>query len=91
MWTKALDAMLTHLFREGDFKLTFPDGMTKTYGDGGTPSVAVTLKSADLPRRLIMSPDLAVGEAYMNGDLVIENDDLYGFLSLAIQNKARQG
>src|SRR6056297_909631 len=74
MWTKALDAMLTHLFREG-----------------GTPSVAVTLKSADLPRRLIMSPDLAVGEAYMNGDLVIENDDLYGFLSVAIQNKARQG
>lgn len=91
MWVKALDRMLTHLFRQGDLKITYPDGTPRRYGDGGSPSVALTLHDTTLPRRIVLSPDLAVGEAYMDGRLTIEEDDLYGFLSLAIGNIAAQG
>ncbi|MEM8774000.1 MAG: cyclopropane-fatty-acyl-phospholipid synthase family protein [Pseudomonadota bacterium] len=91
MWIKALDAFLSHLFRNGEFILTYPDGETRRYGDGSEPRVSVTLHSEDLPRRIIMSPELATGEAYVDGDLTIEEDDLYGFLTLAIQNIAAQG
>lgn len=91
MWIKLLDAFLRHLFRKGELRLTFPDGTKQTYGDGGTPSVAITLNEENLPRRIIMSPDLAVGEAYTDGTLTIENDDLYGFLTLAVSNIADQG
>lgn len=94
MWTKALDALLSHLIREGTLTVTFPDGTVRSYGDNGTAraqSVALTLHEPALPRRIVLSPDLAVGEAYMNGELTIEGDDLHGFLTLAIRNIAAQG
>ena len=91
MWTKALDAFLSHLFQKGEFVLTYPNGETKRYGDGDGHRAAVTLHTEDLPRRIIMSPELATGEAYVDGTLTIENDDLYGFLTLAIQNIASNG
>lgn len=91
MWNKTLDAFLTHLFKKGDFALTFPDGKTRHYGDGTGPRVAVTLHDPSLPRKIVLSPDMAVGEAYMDARLTIEGDDLRGFLTLAIRNLARQG
>ncbi|WP_412505163.1 class I SAM-dependent methyltransferase [Roseovarius sp. SYSU LYC5161] len=94
MWTKALDALLSHLIREGTLTVAFPDGTVRSYGDNGTAraqSVALTLHEPALPRRIVLSPDLAVGEAYMNGELTIEGDDLHGFLTLAIRNIAAQG
>ncbi len=91
MWSKALDRMLTHLFRKGELHITYPDGATRRYGDGTTPSVALTLHDDTLPRRIILSPDLAVGEAYVDKRLTIEDDDLSGFLSLAISNITAQG
>lgn len=91
MWVMLLDRMLTHLFCEGDLKVTFPDGTTRRYGSGDAPSVAIALHDDNLPRKIILNPDLAVGEAYMDKRLTIEDDDLYGFLSLAIGNIARRG
>ncbi|WP_297774199.1 cyclopropane-fatty-acyl-phospholipid synthase family protein [uncultured Roseovarius sp.] len=92
MWTKALDRLLTHFFKEGRLSVTYPDGNTQHYGPGaGGPEVAVVLHDPDLPRRIVLSPDMAAGEGYMNGTLTIEGDDLYGFLSLAIMNIGAQG
>ncbi|WP_421997441.1 class I SAM-dependent methyltransferase [Roseovarius confluentis] len=91
MWTKILDVFVTHLFRKGDFSLTYPDGTTRRYGNGGTPSAAITLHDPALPRKIIMSPELAVGEAYMDGTLTIVDDDLRSFLTLAVSNMAAQG
>ena len=92
MWTRTLDAMLTHLMRHGSLTITFPDGKTRRYGSGKDgPSVAVKLHDDSLPRRIVLSPDMAVGEGYMDGKLTIENDDVYGFLTLAITNIAAQG
>ncbi|MCZ4354329.1 cyclopropane-fatty-acyl-phospholipid synthase [Roseovarius aestuarii] len=107
MWTTVLDRFLSHLIRQGRLRLTFPDGTSRIYGSGADRSetngpdkdspdlngldVGVTLHDPTLPRRIALSPDMAVGEAYMDGRLTIENDDLYGFLSLAIANLAAQG
>ena len=41
MWTKALDGLLTHFFKSGCLRVTYPDGITRTYGAGGD-CVAVT-------------------------------------------------
>jgi cyclopropane-fatty-acyl-phospholipid synthase len=91
MWTGIFDAFLTHLLREGDLRITFPDGRTRRYGDGAGEPVAVTLHDPALPRKIILSPDMAVGEGYMDGRLTIADDDLYGFLTLAVRNMAAQG
>jgi cyclopropane-fatty-acyl-phospholipid synthase len=92
MWNMMLDKMLRHLVREGELSVDFPDGERRVYGDAARGTkVAVTLHDETLPRRLLISPDLATGEAYMNGQLTIENDDLGGFLGLAVHNIAAQG
>jgi cyclopropane-fatty-acyl-phospholipid synthase len=92
MWTKALDGFLTHLFKHGRLRVTYPDGETRSYGPGGdAPEAAVTLHDPALPRRIIISPDMAIGEGYMDGTVTFEGDDVYGFLSLAIMNIATQG
>jgi len=91
MWSKALDHLLSHLFRYGRLRVTYPDGTTRAYGPGDGPESAVTLHDPALPRRIVLSPDMGVGEGYMNGTFTIDGDDVYGFLSLAIQNIAQQG
>lgn len=91
MWTKALDGLLTHLFKRGRLRVTYPDGQTRDYGPGDGPEAAVTLHDPTLPRRIVISPEMAIGEGYMDGTVTFEGDDVYGFLSLAIMNIAAQG
>ena len=92
MWTNVLDRLLTHMMRNGSLSVTYPEGETRTYGSGTDgASVAVTLHDKSLPRRIVLAPDLAAGEGYMDGTLTIENDDLYGFLELSISNIAAHG
>ncbi|MFY0690516.1 MAG: class I SAM-dependent methyltransferase [Paracoccaceae bacterium] len=89
MWTMLFDVMLTHFVRIGTLRVTLPDGTTRQYGDGTAPAAAIHIKDPSLPRRIVTNPDLGVGEGYMDGTLTIEDDDLYGFLELAVRNAAR--
>ena len=91
MWDRILDQMLARLIKAGTLVLTLPDGRTRRYGDGIGPQVVVTLHDPALPARLVLNPDLAVGEAYMAGTLTIEGDDLHGLLALAITNTTETG
>lgn len=92
MWTRVLDRMLRHLMQQGLLRVTYPDGTQRHYGRGhGGPAVGIALLDPGLPRKIVLSPELAVGEAYMDGRLTIEGDDLYGFLELSILNIAAQG
>jgi cyclopropane-fatty-acyl-phospholipid synthase len=90
MWNSALDRLLSHLVRQGELSVTFPDGTTRSYG-AGEPSAAVTLHASDLPRRLVLTPQMALGEGYMDGELTIEGDDLRSFMDLITRNAAANG
>ncbi|RVV99150.1 class I SAM-dependent methyltransferase [Mesobaculum littorinae] len=90
MWDKAFDQAVRRIIKTGTLEVTMPDGQVNRYGDGtGTP-VRVALRDRSLPKRIVQSPDLGVGEGYTDGDLVIENDDLHGFMDLAVRNTARR-
>ena len=56
------------------------------FGKHDGPEVMVTLRSSRVLRNIVMHPDLAIGEAYMNGDLVIENDDLDSLMLFLMSN-----
>jgi cyclopropane-fatty-acyl-phospholipid synthase len=86
MWISLLDRMLVKIFKTGDLHVTMPDGTTHTYGDGTEPTVRIQLIPQDLPKRLLNSPELVTGEAYMDGELLIEDDDVIGFLTIGLQN-----
>lgn len=85
MWTTLFLRMMKRLIRRGVLEITLPDGRTERFGHTGD-LVRITLSDPSLPRRIVLSPELAVGEAYMDGSLTIENDDLYGLLALGIRN-----
>lgn len=63
-----------------------PDGQVRQYGDGAAPEIGITITDTDTLKAICLNPELGVGEGYMNGKLVIEGDDLDGFLTLAISN-----
>lgn len=84
MWTGLLHRALTRAVRRGRLRLIYPDGHQATYGEGA-PDVGVRLTDAGLPKKLLLNPELALGEAYMAGTLQIENDDLHGFVTLMIR------
>ncbi len=87
MWQRALDLMLRRMLRKGSLQVTLPDGQSHRYGDGtGTPLRARLHDVATL-RHLVLNPELALGEAYMNGRLTIEQGDLQGFLGLIVDNR----
>lgn len=85
MWTSLLHRMLDHIVKVGTLHLTLPDGTRHSYGRGA-PELTLRLKDADLPRRFILNPTLAAGEAYMDGTMEIGGDDLRGFFAFFVPN-----
>jgi cyclopropane-fatty-acyl-phospholipid synthase len=78
--------MVGTIIRHGTLHVTMPDGRRVTAGDGSGAPVAIRLTDPDLPRRILANPDLGVGEGYMDGTLLVDDDDLRGFLALAMTN-----
>jgi cyclopropane-fatty-acyl-phospholipid synthase len=70
MEKKLVNLVLKQL-KHGTFKITWPDGETNSYGHG-KPKVHVTVNDKKMIRRMLKSPSLALGEAYMNGDLIVD-------------------
>ncbi len=86
MWETLLDRAMHALIKTGALEVSFPSGRRKTYGDGTGAPVAMTLRDTATLRRLTLNPELALGEAYMNGGLTLENDDLTGMFRIALSN-----
>jgi cyclopropane-fatty-acyl-phospholipid synthase len=81
--------LLDRLICCGD--LTYVDGRGHRYHFGGAPvtgiaPVTIRLHDRRLDLRLALRPLLAVGEAYMEGQLTIEQGSLYDFIALACHN-----
>jgi cyclopropane-fatty-acyl-phospholipid synthase len=66
------------------------DAHGRTHRFVGTPEPSVTMRLHDpaLHHRLLVKPDLALGEAYMDGTLTVEDGTIYDLLDLACRNAA---
>lgn len=87
LWELILDRMLSAILRRGALDLVMPDGQLYRYGNGGEP-LTVHLHDAATVRHLVLNPEFALGEAYMNGTLTIDGDDVQALLGLIV--RARQ-
>jgi cyclopropane-fatty-acyl-phospholipid synthase len=86
---KLLDLLLKHLVQNGTLLVTAASGQSSCYGDGSGAPVAVRLATRRLERRLAHHPQLALGEAYMDGTLTVERGSLYDLLALLLVNAER--
>lgn len=80
-----LDSALHKLILGGTLRVRLPDGEVRTYGSG-MPVIAISIRDWPTLRRIAFNPDLAVGEAWMDGALRVESGDLYTFLALCLRN-----
>lgn len=71
---------------QGDLHLIDANGGRWQFGDGTGPKVTIQLHDKRLHRRLLFNPKLALGEAYMDGTLTIEEGTLVDLLDVAGTN-----
>ena len=90
MWALFLSFFLSRLIKQGALIAIYADGRSKRYGEDSSSPVTVRFHARSLPRKLLVNPDLALGEAYMDGTLTIEDDDIYGLIELLVVNLAHQ-
>lgn len=84
-WKHLLTGFLKRTIKTGTLTLTFPDASSCRFGSGD-PGVEATITSSQSLRRIALNPDLATGEAYMDGTLRIDRGDIYDFLDLILGN-----
>ena len=76
--------ILRKLIRKGTLIVVDADGQRHCFGDGSNiaPPVAIRFTDRATPRRAAFNPSLELGEAYMDGRLLIEEGDIAAFLDL---------
>jgi cyclopropane-fatty-acyl-phospholipid synthase len=85
------DRLALHLFKQfvsfGTLSVTIGSGAVyRMTANRPGPKVAIKLANSQTLWRIVMKPDLVIGEAYMDGLLRIENDDLESFVELLMLN-----
>ena len=77
-----LASFLNKVFKKGGFILT--DANSKDYIIGSPENDPLRLKllNKNLHYKLLLHPDLYFGEAYTDGEIIIENGTLTDFLDL---------
>nr|WP_306265532.1 class I SAM-dependent methyltransferase [Pararhizobium sp. IMCC3301] len=80
-----LKTALARIIRNGTMTLRLPDGRSLSFGSGN-PVVVAKIQDWKTLRRLAFNPDLALGEAYMDGTLNVTQGDIYDFLALWLGN-----
>lgn len=86
-----IERMLTAFIKEGTLAVIRPNGKVFYVGrsDGPSePAVIVRIKSSWSALKIAIRPGLYLGEAYMDGTLVLEKGTLWDFLDLCGRNFA---
>jgi cyclopropane-fatty-acyl-phospholipid synthase len=82
----ALQHFLRRVIRDGDLAVSLPSGEVLRLGDGTGPPVAVAITSRLWALRLATRPSMALGEAYMDGGLVMETGSIHDLIDLIGRN-----
>jgi cyclopropane-fatty-acyl-phospholipid synthase len=85
---RLFDALLRRLVRQGDLTVIDASGRRYRYGSASGVAAPIVIRFTDraTPRRAAVNPALELGEAYMDGRLLIDTGDIRGFLDLIGQN-----
>ncbi|MFZ5608568.1 MAG: class I SAM-dependent methyltransferase [Pseudomonadota bacterium] len=85
-----LDRFMEKTIAKGRLVLCLPNGRRHAAGDGTGPKVTLRFANWRTMLGVLFNPHLRLGEAYMDGTLILEEGDVYDLLSLLALN-ASQG
>jgi cyclopropane-fatty-acyl-phospholipid synthase len=81
---RLLRYFLGQFIRRGTMTFTTAGGATFTCGDGTGRPVSARFLSRRTERRILLNPELALGEAYMDGTFVVENGSIADALAILL-------
>ncbi|MCA0418696.1 MAG: SAM-dependent methyltransferase, partial [Proteobacteria bacterium] len=83
--------MLSRLAIEPRIDVVFPDGTLQSVGQGAAPRLRMRIVDSPTELKLALNPELALGEAVMDGRVVVEQGSLYDLLDalVAAMHRAR--
>jgi cyclopropane-fatty-acyl-phospholipid synthase len=79
-----ISRLIGTLLTRGRITLVQPDGSRETYGPGGGKELTVRFADKRVAFDLVRNPRLALGEAYMDGRLTIEDGTILDLLELIV-------
>ena len=82
-------SLLKYAFRTQAIRVINARGKHRTFGDGSIPRCTLRLKKNSLDYTLLLNPGLSVAEAFMDGDIVIEDGTLFDFIEVVAINYCR--
>jgi cyclopropane-fatty-acyl-phospholipid synthase len=85
---RLLRYFLRQFVRRGTMTFTAASGDKFTCGDGTGRPVSVRFLSRRTERRILLNPELALGEAYMDGTFVVENGSIADALAILLDQPA---
>jgi cyclopropane-fatty-acyl-phospholipid synthase len=81
---RLLRYFLGQFVRRGSMTFTTAGGMKFSCGDGTGRPVSVRFLTAATERRILLNPELALGEAYMDGTFVVEDGSIADALAILL-------
>jgi cyclopropane-fatty-acyl-phospholipid synthase len=79
---RLLRYFLSQFIRRGSMSFTTASGTKFACGDGTGEPVSARFLTADAERRILLNPELALGEVYMDGTFVVENGSIADALAI---------
>jgi len=85
---RLFDKAFKKLIKQGELIVTAAGGKEYRYGKPypGRAPVKVRFTDKSTPRKVVLSPSLGAGEAYMDGRLLLEQGDIYDLIDLVTWN-----
>jgi cyclopropane-fatty-acyl-phospholipid synthase len=81
---RLLFIFLRRFIGSGSLTVTTARGSTGTFGDGTGRPVAIRFSNAAAQRGVLFDPELKLGEAYMDGTLIVEQGSIADVLALLL-------
>jgi cyclopropane-fatty-acyl-phospholipid synthase len=81
---RLLRFFMGQFIQRGVMTFTTANGVTFTCGDGTGKPVAVRFLTAAAERRVLLDPELALGELYMDGTFVVEHGSIADVLAVVL-------
>src|SRR5438067_10310736 len=81
-----LDQALDHVVKKGTLIVSDVHGRPHSYGDGSGKPVRFRVTDRLTSIKLALDADLYLGEAYMDGGIVLEQGSIYDLLALLLKN-----
>ena len=83
-----LDRLLQGKLANGQLTIVGADGRARRFGDGDPawPNVTLRIHAAGAERRILLNPRLGLAEAYLDGTVSVDGDDVMGLVELVRRN-----